>query len=372
MEHPMRHISHVEDLFVYNGREGIQKSVSIFVDIVASLWHNQKFPDYMRVTEKFDGANSIVFGMDGADFFIGTKSALSKTPEVFKSVDELLSKTGGVYSDLYHILFILECSDFRLSGFKKFYQADLMYLANSSFINYDTQTFTPNCVTYHPKNFTLDNYPLVLAVHSVYEGSLGNLKLTNEIPHKPESDSVKFLDVEVQPKGKMQDDRFSKIVRNISVIKYLLNDIPESVFDFVKTHAEIFNRYFNYVVKKDLLCNNETFLNYISVYYDSKRDNLKKETSKEKYENLKTQFVGFVESNKFSMVSLFKIHNAMVTIKNSIILELDKTRTDFIYTIDGNLSAPEGYVVTHANTRVKLVNRSHFSFHNFRKHRETN
>ena len=83
------HLTHLEDLALFQGKEGAQKAISFLKNLtqLAKTSSAEKF----NVTIKWDGSPAIFCGTDPSDgkFFVGTKAVFNKGAKLNKSLDDI-------------------------------------------------------------------------------------------------------------------------------------------------------------------------------------------------------------------------------------------------------------------------------------------
>jgi hypothetical protein len=145
----LKHLTHIEEAILHMGFNGARESIEILRSLRDALSGNASSMN--NISEKFDGAPSIVFGVDPEDgqYFVGTKGVFAKDRKLIKSKEDL--DRFGYQGDLRNKL-QTALEEFPKLGNKTVLQGDLMYTRDS--ISRDTIdgekyiTFTPNTITY--------------------------------------------------------------------------------------------------------------------------------------------------------------------------------------------------------------------------------
>ena len=87
-----KHLEHIEDLILLEGKGGAEKAIKALRSIVSTL--SGSGGPSVRITTKWDGAPAIICGIDPKDgkFFVGTKAVFFNDPKI--------SKTGRCTEDV--------------------------------------------------------------------------------------------------------------------------------------------------------------------------------------------------------------------------------------------------------------------------------
>ena len=84
-----KHLTHVEDRILTDGKKGAEEAIKILKEMGKYL-SGTPGPG-VAVTTKWDGAPAVVCGTDPSDgkFFVGTKSVFAKDAKLCKSEDDI-------------------------------------------------------------------------------------------------------------------------------------------------------------------------------------------------------------------------------------------------------------------------------------------
>jgi hypothetical protein len=162
----LKHLDHLEDMPLLRGASGFRKAFMVAHALHKYMsWRYGVRSNYVNVSTKFDGAPSVVFGVnpDNGKFFVATKSAWNKTPKLNYDAEDIVHNHGHspeLCMKLQHCLIWLP----KTLRDKAVYQGDFLFHGA-------TPTFQPNLIRYtavtpikHMK------YKLGIAVHTRYEG----------------------------------------------------------------------------------------------------------------------------------------------------------------------------------------------------------
>ena len=181
------HLTHLEDLALFQGKAGALKAVEFLRNL--SQVAKSSSPKKFNLTIKWDGSPAIFCGTDPSDgkFFVGTKGVFNKDPKLNKSRDDIINnhpdtiKNGEEVSKagLRNKLLIAFTHLSKL-GIKNVLQGDLMFTQGDlKPVNYKGQpyiSFKPNTITYAvPQHNELaekmQRAKIGIVFHTSYSGS---------------------------------------------------------------------------------------------------------------------------------------------------------------------------------------------------------
>ena len=177
----LKHLEHLEDHLIHGGHEGVAHASETLSDVVAILEGKPRknFGQQTRITVKYDGAPSIVFGVnpENGKFFVATKSAFNKNPKLNYSdrdIEENHGHAPGLVAKLKEALKELPKVMPKSGGV---FQGDVMYTKDDLVKNKNgSYSFTPNTITYttdtpeQTRSAEVSNFGVV--VHSRYVGKV--------------------------------------------------------------------------------------------------------------------------------------------------------------------------------------------------------
>lgn len=178
------HIEHFEDVFIQNGKEGIEELFIILNSLRNNLSSNGD--DSLNVTTKWDGSLSVIFGVDpeNSKFFVATKSLFNTEPKINYTVADIDRNHPAAEVNYKLKLCLRELPKLKVSGI---FQCDFLY--SSEDVNVldiggeKCITFKPNAVMYSiPYKSDISHKILKskvgVAIHSQYHGkSIKDLNL---------------------------------------------------------------------------------------------------------------------------------------------------------------------------------------------------
>ena len=187
----LKHLEHVEDHIIHGGHEGVVHAHETLSDVLAILEGKPRknFGQQTRITTKYDGAPSIVFGInpENGKFFVATKSAFNKNPKLNYSERDIEENHGhapGLVDKLKQALRELPKIMPKSGGV---FQGDMMYTAEDLVKNKNgSYSFTPNTTTYTTDNDenhrSAEVAKVGVVVHSRYVGkTLADAKVSFDV-----------------------------------------------------------------------------------------------------------------------------------------------------------------------------------------------
>lgn len=382
------------------GFNGARESIELLRDIRNTLrGENNK---EIRVSVKFDGAPSIIFGYDPSDnkFFCGTKGVFAKEPKLIKTKSDL--NTFGYSGELRKKL---EISLEHLPKIVKsgIYQGDMMFtsgdLKNETIEGESLITFTPNTITYAvPSNSDLakniQRSKIGIVIHTTYTGGPDFENMTAQ-PGK--------VDISTFSKSKdvWFDDPYVKNVsgqatmtpsESLEVSRYL-SDAGKQFRNMTKKSVDdlllIFDRlpssisgvkiqtYVNNLIRNNKMIkpgqgrkNAREYIDYIDEYFDTKViPKLKSESGRQRKMQERDDLKSQIDMNTLSTIFEFmaNVYEAMIILLNRLNAGLEGMQT-FVHDGDGyRVTSGEGFVISNQLTgnTFKLVDRMEFSRLNF-------
>jgi hypothetical protein len=369
------HIEHAED-HIFHGEEGYHHATKVLHAVNDRV---QGAATAAKLTTKYDGSPSIVFGYDpiSKKFFVGTKAALSQKPTLNFSESDIKSHYGD-RPELADVLTSALENLKKVVPDKGVYQGDVMYTKDR--LNEDNRHyhFTPNTIMYSakksdPHGKLIKDAHLGLVVHTKYHGKdLSSMVAGFEpdLHNFKNSKDVHVIDPVVPVEKSLLDqegkNKFDKHM--LEVEKERLNGHPDMFMETVG-HGAFLKKYVNDRVKKgeDGKPTPQGFKQFMTDLFTAEAEKLKTPAGKLRKKEQLLVHIGHVDEHHDKYNSLLNIHHNLTEAKNSLIEGLDKTNP-FECSVDGEECPGEGFVAVHKGFPSKLVNRSHYSKRNFDKH----
>jgi hypothetical protein len=368
-EGALSHLEHGEDEVFNNGAQGVKNAMDMLHGVRA-LMHGKD--DRVRLTQKIDGAPSVVFGKhpQNGKFYVATKAAFNKDPKLNTSHQEIEQNHGhapGLVQKLKHTLDHLH----KIQP-KSTHQGDLLYTKDDLSIRTingeDHVTFKPNTIRYAiPVKSEMGQRVLKskigIAVHTKYNESGGRFPAERD-------DVTDHKDVFVMPHEAPIEPISEKLDKHIEELGKYFKETPKETFDFV-SHPEnrvLIKQYINKTVREGTKPNSKGLINYIDAYHDKELAGLKTEKAIAKRNALKTEHKIKFTANAPHVERALGVFHRIAAAKHEIVNHLNSKQQIGHYLEDGKKltpTAPEGYVVIGNKGSLKLVNRGEFSRANF-------
>ncbi len=383
------HLEHLEDDILNNGSAGGKNAIAFLRELGGML--HQK-PSSISVTTKWDGAPSIVCGIDPQTnlFFVGTKSVFAKTePKIcYHDEDIDLWYTDQLASKLKYCLMHLK--KMNITGVL---QGDLLFTDDKFLQTINGKrviSFRPNTITYAvdaqtPLANTIKTAKLGIVFHTKYTGAsipemtasfgvnISNLSKTPDvyvasasfsdatgIANFTEPEYRKYISAVNQAEGSLkQASKFLDVLTSTGESKFVM--------------SKIFKMYFNTYIKNGKRLPNvkevtTQFSNYYSDILDKEMMSKKTKSTRDKYLKMKNDGLNFIQKNRQSVYMTVSSYMDLQTAKTIVIRQLEKVKSlgTFIKTDEGyRQTAPEGFVAIKSGSALKLVDRLEFSRANF-------
>lgn len=362
------HITHIEDDFILSGPNGSERIIRVLLDLIDMLETGK--PSSTKLTQKWDGAPSIVFGQDPETkkFFVGTKSVFNKnTPKINYTQEDIQKnhpQKGLQYVLSLALRFLEETNP------KSVYQGDMLFvggeLSTKTIDSTPMIVFKPNTITYAvpkstPMATNMMNAQIGIVIHTEYTGDdirsmsasynpdVSKLKKTKNVwlddaEFKNVTSSVAFKD---SKRLRKEIESIEKTLKSYAAILKILERSPKLAAKLMK--------YINSEIRQG---SSEISADRFLVWYESKM----KEKDRPVFDKLKKLEV--------TLNKLFGVHSQIASIKNDIINHLEKLQTNKFFVQDKSgfrVTKSEGFVAIDSETSgvVKLVDRLEFSRLNF-------
>lgn len=371
-EEKLKHLEHAEDHVINAGHEGFSHAYSNLKDVHDKLTGKN---NDTRVTVKYDGSPSIVFGKhpQTGKFFVGSKSVFNKNPKVNYTDADIEKNHGhapGLVTKLKYALKHLP--KITPSGV---YQGDIMHTEGDVHETNGKVHFTPNTITYStPKNSTHGkkalNSKIGVAVHTKYNGNdLENMK-AEYAPKLNNFDEHKDIHL-IHTQHDLQNISYSPEDQN-KFKNHLINALnaykktPAEHYNSLEGHQIALKTYINHTVRTGTKPSVSGFVSHYKNSHIKKISAVKTSASKAQKRGQMDRDILHVKNNRKHFSNILKMHKELENAKNTITNALS-SNTEFSHTINGKKVKPEGFVVVKNNRPTKFVHRAEFSAANFNK-----
>jgi Family of unknown function (DUF6267)/Cytidylyltransferase-like len=369
----LKHLEHAEDHIIHGGHEGVSHAHDTMMDVIKVL---EGKPTKTKITTKYDGAPSIVFGInpENGKFFVASKSAFNKNPKLNYTMEDIEKNHGhapGLVAKLKEALTELPKIMPKNGGV---YQGDLMYTASDIKDDGDSYSFTPNTITYHAakgsaQGRSVANAKLGLVVHTKYVGKkLDDMKASFDVDQgafKTDPD-VHMINPELGPASISPIEK-KKFEKHIEAAEQLYAGMEPDVFDVLDGHDITMKTYINELVRKGTWksASAEGYLNFLTDRARKEIDKVKTESSKQKKMEQFELVAQHIKNHMKQFNAIFKLHSTLQQAKDTLIGALARADNGFTTTIGGESVKPEGFVAIRNGRPTKLVDRAEFSRSNF-------
>ena len=252
----LKHLEHAEDHIIHGGHEGVAHAHDTLTDVFNEL---QGKKTGTKITQKYDGAPSIVFGIDPKTkkFFVASKSAFNKNPKLNFTPEDIEKNHGHAPGLVEKLKAALEHLPSVMPKHGGVYQGDLMYTSNDVTDNGDSYSFTPNTITYttdknSAQGRAVKNAKLGLVVHTQYKGkNLEDMKADFNVDQSgfKQDPNVHMINPEVGETSMTPMEK-KKYEKHIESAEQLYAGMDPEVFDVLDGHDITLKTYINDLVRK--------------------------------------------------------------------------------------------------------------------------
>lgn len=369
-EEKLTHLEHLEDHPINAGAEGIKHAINNLTAVHRKLRGGS---NDTRITTKFDGSPSIVFGHhpETGKFFVASKSAFNKTPKINHTEADIEKNHGhapGLVEKLKAALKHLP----KVTPPRGVYQGDVMHSGNDVKKEGRKVSFTPNTITYSASSGSeqgkaAQRAKFGVAVHTAYKGdTFDNMKAeyAPKIENFGKHPDVHLIPVEHSLNkinyGKEHQAEFKKHLTQAMRTSRGINH------DAIMPHQIPLKTYINSTVRTGTKPSVEGFVNHYKNSLQKKVDAVKSPKAKQDKTVEMQRSLDHVMSNKEHFGKSLELHHHLQSAKNVLVNALS-SHSDFEHRIQGKKAKPEGFVVVQNNRPTKFVDRQEFSAANFNR-----
>jgi len=377
----LKHLEHVEDHIIHGGHEGVAHAADTLTDTLDFLSGKKT---KTKITQKYDGAPSIVFGVnpENGKFFVASKSAFNKNPKINytdKDIEENHGHAPGLVDKLKLALKELPKIMPKKGGV---YQGDLMYGKDDLVDNGDGYSFTPNTITYTAKKGTERGdraaaAQIGLVVHTKYVGKRGkharlaDMSADFDVDQNSFQDSpnVDRINPEVQLKKNISGIEKKEFQKHIDDATKAYGSVEDhDIFSVLDGHDVLLKTYINTTVRDGTQPTTNNYVKFLETRYTKELDKLKSDKAREKKQQDMETILSHVKSHKKQFDTILKMHDSLQKAKDVLNRSLAaNSDSGLTTTIGGEETKPEGFVAIRNGRPSKIVDRAEFSRSNFLK-----
>lgn len=371
------HISHLEDLPLHHGHEGVEIAADMLDHVHKKLLGHVSS---VHVSTKYDGSPSVVFGHhpQTGQFFIGTKSALNKKPKLnfsHKDIENNHPEQQGLINTLKagfdHLPKIMP----KHGGV---YQGDMLYHKAEVKREGGSLHFQPNTISYSaPANSAhgkaIKHSQVGIAVHTKYVGNGKNLDNFSAKPLHPK-ERVHFAshpDVHnVDPTLKADPNHYHpkeavEFMNHKENARATYQRMKPEALDTVRPHAEHLGAHINAQVRVGQPPSVDGYLTHLTNKHTKEAAKLKTTEGKLKNARKHATLSKEVIDNREHFDKALELHSHLQNAKN-VLTRVMHRHSEFDHHIGGVATTGEGAVaVDSKGNTAKFVDRTEFSRQNF-------
>lgn len=369
----LKHLEHAEDHIIHGGHEGVSHTHDTLMDVVKVL---EGLPTKTKITTKYDGAPSIVFGInpENGKFFVASKSAFNKNPKLNYTPEDCETNHGHAPGLVAKLKAALEELPKIMPKTGGVFQGDLMYTKDDVKDNGESYSFTPNTITYtadkgSAQGRSVAGAKLGVVVHTKYVGKkLADMKATFDVDHgafRTDPD-VHMVNPELGPSSIAPIEK-KKFEKEIESATQVYAGMDPDVFNVLDGHEITIKTYINDLVRKGTWksASADGYLKFLGDRATKDIDKAKSEAGKKKKMDEFKLISDHIKLHKQQFNSIFKLHSTLQQAKDTLISALSRADNGFKTTIGGDPVKPEGFVAIRNGRPTKLVDRAEFSRANF-------
>jgi len=359
----LKHLTHLEDKSFHEGHEGVAGAEST---LLGTEKHIEGKPSKTKISTKWDGAPSIVYGHhpETGQFFVASKSAFNKNPKLNYTPEDIERNHGHAPGLVEKLKAALEHLP-KVAPKKGVFQGDLMYTKPDVTGEGDKVSFQPNTIKYSTdkdgkEGKRIKAAQLGLVTHTKYEGKdLGSMEAT---PVDGSEGFKQHPDVhQIDPVTNTENAHYTPEMKaefrnHMENARRAYADMDPGYPDAIKGNESWVEAHVNDQIRKGGKPSAEGFLQYMKARRDKEVAALKSPAGQEKKRLQHDENIGNLEKNKGELEKLFKLHGHLQNAKNVLVRALNSSG-DYDHEINGEKTGPEGYVAD----GTKLVDREDFS-----------
>ena len=359
----LSHLEHAEDHVLNAGAHGFKHATSTLIGTHhALLGHKSK----VKLTTKYDGAPSIVFGThpENKKFFVASKSAFNKTPKINYSHDDIDRNHGhapGLANKLKGALEHLP----KTTPHGRVFQGDVMHSHEDRSEDKTHHHFTPNTIKYSvkknsPEGQKISKSKFGVAVHTEYKGNnFGGMKAKfgPDTSKFKGHDDVHVMHVQTDHKKANYDPKSRvKFFAHINKAKeaHEGHDYAHLSDPHHQMHVKT---YINQTVRDGSKPTVGGLVNHIVAKHEKLKASVKTDKTRQRIDGVAKAQVGHIEKHREGVQKTLTVHKHLQNAKHVLVKALAPS-DHYEHSIGNKKSGPEGHVAFLGNKPTKLVDRS--------------
>lgn len=374
----LKHLEHLEDHIIHGGNEGVAHAADNLDDV-----HNllQGKAHKSRVTTKWDGSPSVIYGMhpETKRFFVASKSAFNKNPKINHTDEDIERNHGhapGLVQKLKHALHHLPkvMPHDRKGNPHGVYQGDFLYDKSDVHHEDGKYHFTPNTIRYSVKKDSTEGRKVAASkigfvTHTKYTGhNIEHMKAGFDVDHTQfrHDPDVNHVSPEIKH---VDPSRYTPAMRakfekhrKAATAAYKQTDPDE--MQKLADHNEHIKPYINTGVREGTKPDAAGYKQFLEKRRDKDVASIKTPAMRDKKHATWSKMIDGVHANHKHFQHVFDLHHHLQQAKDTLVHALGNP-TDYEHTVGGKHVKPEGFVATRNGRPTKFVDRGEFSRLNF-------
>lgn len=373
----LKHLTHVEDHVIGGaGADGFEHAKKTLSSVHAHLTGEGE-TNGVKVTEKFDGAPSIVFGYHPVTkkFFVASKSAFNKNPKINYTPEDIERNHGHAPGLVEKLKAALEHLP-KVAPKEGIHQGDMMFSEGDVETSGGQHHFTPQAVTHSvdassPEGRAVKNAKMGVVVHTKYEDDPeskeewpANLKAGFDVNHdafRPHKD-VYRVNPEMHFNGTYTPTQRKMFQMHMRKAQAHHDALGKEGYKALEGHEDHMATYINSTVRTGTKPSVQGYMAHLAEKQSREVASVKTDKTKEIKRKHHQDLIDAVAKNKDAFNNALQAHHHLRQAKNQLIGALSTHNRGLSYSIKGEKSRPEGFVATLKNKKgesmpSKLVDR---------------
>ena len=369
----LKHLEHAEDLPIDSGEHGFHHAVEALKNVHHKL--QGKFNE-TKVTTKFDGSPSVVFGHnpENGKFFVASKSAFNVNPKLNYTPEDVVKNHGHAPGLVHKLKAALEHLP-KVAPKNGVYQGDMMYTHDDVHTHAGSHNFTPNTIQYaapvkSEEGKKISKAKMGIVVHTKYHGRTlehMNAGFDPDLNKFKNHSDVHIIPHEVGEVVHSQQNQ-KTFETHIKAAEKAHESAPDGAYGHVRDHAVHLKTYINKTVRAGTRPTVEGYREHLMAHGAKEVESVKTAKSKQEKHNKMVANLRHLDTHEKSFKSILNIHHHIQKAKDALVDTLSHS-SPYEHTIGGKETKPEGFVAIHRGHPIKLVDRAEFSRANFNRNR---